>query len=73
MSGVGVVVVQVEVKGPGGGGGWTADRGLGSFSHLAERLQGNAVAWRVRACACVWSSKKYFQPNDGYETRGESQ
>lgn len=70
MSGVGVVMVEVEVKGAGGGG-WTADRGLRSFSHLAERLQGNAVAWHVRAC--VWSSKKYFQPNDGYETRGESQ
>lgn len=46
MSGVGVVVVEVEVCVGG------LDSRQGPRFVLAERLQGNAVAWRVRACVC---------------------
>lgn len=55
-----------------GGGGWTADGGLGSFSHR-RTPPGKMLLLGVCVCARVWSSKKHFQPNDGYETRGERQ
>lgn len=73
MSGVGVVVVQVEVKGPGGGAGRLDSRQGPRLVLTSRRTPPGKCCCLACACVCVWSGKKYFQPNDGYETRGESQ